>query len=65
LDRIDEYKRMAQRGRQLVSVMFDPGRCSHEVLSIYRHILLGQPRPESFDSEQFLHSDKQVFAASM
>lgn len=65
LDRIDEYKRMAQRGRLLVSVMFDPERCSHEVLAIYRHILFGQPRPESFDSEQFLHADKQFFAASM
>jgi glycosyltransferase involved in cell wall biosynthesis len=65
LDRIDEYKRMARRGRQLVSVMFDPERCSHEVLSIYRHILLSEPRPESFDPGQFLDSDEQVFAASM
>jgi glycosyltransferase involved in cell wall biosynthesis len=65
LDRIDEYKRMAQRGRQLVSVMFDPERCSQEILSIYRHILLSEPRPESFDPKQFLHSDQQVLTASM
>jgi glycosyltransferase involved in cell wall biosynthesis len=65
LNRMDDYKRMAQRGRQLVSVMFDPERCSHEVLSIYRHILLNEPRPESFDPEQFLQSDEQVLAASM
>jgi glycosyltransferase involved in cell wall biosynthesis len=65
LDRTDEYKRMAQRGRQLVSAMFDPERCSHEVLSIYRHVLLNEPRPKSFDPEQFLQSGEQVLAASM
>jgi len=65
LDRIDEYKRMAQRGQELVSVMFDPERCSHEVLSIYRHILRSEPRPESFDPGQFLDAHKPVFAASM
>jgi glycosyltransferase involved in cell wall biosynthesis len=65
LDRIDEYKQMAQRGRQLVSVMFDPERCSQEVLSIYRHILRREPRPESFHPEQFLHSGEQVLTASM
>jgi len=65
LYRLDEHKRMAQRGRQLVSVMFDPERCSHEVLSIYRHILLNEPRPETFDPERFWCSDEQMLAASM
>jgi glycosyltransferase involved in cell wall biosynthesis len=65
LDRVDEYRRMAEHGRQLVSVMFDAARCSGEVLSIYRHILLGEKRPDNFDHEQFLYSDQQVLAASM
>jgi glycosyltransferase involved in cell wall biosynthesis len=65
LDSLDEYKRMALCGRHLVSVMFDPERCSNEVLSIYRHILLNEPRPDSFNSKQFLHSDERAFAASM
>jgi glycosyltransferase involved in cell wall biosynthesis len=65
LYRLDEHKRMAQRGRQLVSVMFDPERCTQEVLSIYRHILLDEPRPEDFAPEQFWCSDQQMLAASM
>jgi len=65
MDRVDEYRRMAEHGRQLVSVMFDAARCSGEVLSIYRHILLGEKRPDNFDHEQFLYSDQQVLAASM
>jgi glycosyltransferase involved in cell wall biosynthesis len=65
LDRIDEYKRMAERGRQLVSVMFDPERCTQEVLAIYRHILLNDARPESFDHANFLYSNEHLLAASM
>jgi glycosyltransferase involved in cell wall biosynthesis len=59
LDRLDHHKRMARRGRQLVTMMFDPKRCSQEVLSIYRHILFGEMRPERFES------DKQNLATSI
>jgi glycosyltransferase involved in cell wall biosynthesis len=65
LDRIDEYRLMAQRGRRLVWTMFDPKRCSDEVLSIYRHILKNESHSESFDSEQFLRMDGQTVAASV
>ena len=51
-----EHKRMAERGRQLVSVMFDPVRCAREVLSIYHHILLGHPRLAEFDARHFLEN---------
>ena len=51
----NEHRRMAERGRQLVAVMFDPARCAHEILSIYRHILRGAPRPAEFDALHFLN----------
>jgi glycosyltransferase involved in cell wall biosynthesis len=60
LDHGDKFRRMAQQGTQLVKVMFDPARCGDEVLSIYRHLLFGEPRPEAFDSEQFLRPQSQV-----
>jgi glycosyltransferase involved in cell wall biosynthesis len=56
LNHSDEHKSMAQRGRQLAAVMFDPERCAKEILSIYGHILQGRPRPEEFDSEAFVDS---------
>jgi glycosyltransferase involved in cell wall biosynthesis len=56
LDHSDEFKRMAESGRQLANAMFDPERCSAEVLSIYRHLLFGEPRPGAFESGQFLAS---------
>jgi glycosyltransferase involved in cell wall biosynthesis len=51
-----EHKRMAECGRQLVSAMFDPARCAREVLSIYRHLLFGDPRPAEFDARAFLEN---------
>lgn len=51
-----ESRQMARHGRQLANVMFDPARCSAEVLSIYRHILFNEPRPQAFDSPRFLAS---------
>jgi glycosyltransferase involved in cell wall biosynthesis len=65
LDHIDEYKGMAQRGRHLVSSMFDPERCSHEVLSIYRHILLNETAPDSFDSRRFLDTGPELTTEPM
>lgn len=56
MDRVDLYRQLAARGKQLTSVMFDPKRCGNEVLSIYRHILYGELRPPDFDSRQFLSS---------
>ncbi len=56
IDRREVYKQLADRGRQLVSVMFDPRRCGEEILQIYRHILYGEPRPEEFDPRAFLRS---------
>lgn len=52
----DEYKRMAKRGHELVSLMFDPARCAGEVFSIYRHILFGDPRPTEFNARHFLEN---------
>lgn len=55
-DRYDDSRRMAARGMHLANVMFDPERCNHEVLSIYRHLLFNQPRPKDFSSTEFLSS---------
>ncbi|MGA2099249.1 MAG: glycosyltransferase [Candidatus Acidiferrum sp.] len=55
-DNYNEFRQMAKQGLQLANTMFDPGRCSAEVLSIYRHVLFGEPRPAAFNSEQFLVS---------
>jgi glycosyltransferase involved in cell wall biosynthesis len=63
LDHVGEYKLLAQRGRLLTSTMFSPERCSKEVLSIYRHILLNQARPESFDPDRFLRMEQQSVTA--
>lgn len=56
----DEFRQMARRGAQLSNVMFDPARCGKEVLSIYRHVLFNTPRPDVFNSEQFLLSHQQL-----
>ena len=53
LDNDDQHKRMADLGRELVSVMFDAERCANEVSSIYRHILFGEARPPEFQSQHF------------
>jgi glycosyltransferase involved in cell wall biosynthesis len=55
-DRYEQYQRTADRGRRLTAVMFDAERCGKEILSVYRHILLSEPRPEEFDSESFVNS---------
>ena len=57
-DHYDEFQQMAESGRQLANVMFDPERCSTEVLSIYRHLLFEEPRPDTFHSGQFLISNQ-------
>ncbi len=49
-----EYSAMAARGRELVSAMFDPQRCTAEILAIYRHILYSEKRPDNFDPQTFL-----------
>jgi glycosyltransferase involved in cell wall biosynthesis len=59
-DHINEFQQMAASGRELANVMFDPARCGDEVLSIYRHLLFDEPRPEAFNSEQFLTSDQDL-----
>jgi glycosyltransferase involved in cell wall biosynthesis len=61
----EEYQRMALRGRELISVAFDPKRCADEVLQIYRHILGNEPRPNEFSTERFLGVQKapQAMAA--
>ena len=41
----DELRSMALRGRELISVAFDPKRCADEIMRIYRHILSHEPRP--------------------
>ena len=44
----------ADRGRALVRTMFDAARTAREVHGVYRHLLEGAPRPESFDAREFL-----------
>jgi glycosyltransferase involved in cell wall biosynthesis len=53
------YKGMAESGRELVSVMFDPVRCAREILAIYRHILYGATRPDEFSPKDFLQFHQQ------
>jgi glycosyltransferase involved in cell wall biosynthesis len=54
------YKGMAQLGRKLISVMFDPHRCASDVFAIYRHLILGNQRPAEFDSYHFLNDLKEA-----
>lgn len=54
MDNLQDYKRMAKRGRELVSSMFDPRRCAAEIFSIYQHILSGGVRPTEFDAKYFV-----------
>lgn len=49
----EHWRKLSTRGRRLVERMFDVNRTSGEVLSIYKHIATGTPRPEPFDSERF------------
>ncbi len=48
------WRRLAANGRCLVEQMFDIDRTAGEVLSIYKHIATGSPRPEPFDGELFI-----------
>jgi glycosyltransferase involved in cell wall biosynthesis len=56
----ERYKRMAQLGRKLVSVMFDPQRCAAEIHSIYQHVLFGHKPPAEFDAQQFLNESRMA-----
>jgi glycosyltransferase involved in cell wall biosynthesis len=56
LDHYDEFRGMANQGRQLANVMFDSERCSSEILAIYRHLLFNDSRPPAFDSKHFMAS---------
>jgi glycosyltransferase involved in cell wall biosynthesis len=58
LDHYDEFRRVAEQGRQLANVMFDSERCSNEILAIYRHLLFNESRPPAFDSRNFLVSSQ-------
>jgi len=58
LDHYDDFRRMANQGRKLASVMFDSERCSNEILAIYRHLLFNESRPPAFDSRHFLASSQ-------
>jgi glycosyltransferase involved in cell wall biosynthesis len=58
LHNYSEHKRMAHRGRELVSAMFDAGRCSNEVSSIYRHILSSEARPPEFCPRSFMQKQE-------
>ena len=53
LDHYTEFRLMADLGRELVSVMFNAERCTNEVSSIYRHILLGEARSPEFQPQHF------------
>ncbi len=56
MDNNELYRRLANRGKALVSVMFNQRRCAAEIHGIYRHILYGDPRPEEFDPKAYLDS---------
>lgn len=45
-----KYHILAERGRHLATKMFDPVRCTKEILAIYHHILDAQPRPEELST---------------
>lgn len=49
-----KYHILAERGRHLVTQMFDPVRCTKEILAIYQHILDAQPRPEELSTLKVL-----------
>ena len=46
----------ADRGRELVSTMFDIRRTAREVMAVYRHLLEDGPRPAAFDSRAYAAS---------
>ena len=60
LDHCEEHQCMADRGRRLCAQMFDAERCGREVVSVYRHILDGEPQSEEFDSVSFV--DRLAFS---
>ncbi len=62
LANLEHSRELASRGKRLVERMFDIERTAGEVLSIYRHITTGSPRPEAFDSERFLGKASELAA---
>ncbi|MCB9093688.1 MAG: glycosyltransferase family 4 protein [Halobacteriovoraceae bacterium] len=53
----DFYKKCAQKGRELASIMFDINRTASEVFEIYQHILdKSKTAPQVFDPQKFLKS---------
>lgn len=60
LDQHDKHRRMAHLGRRLASAMFDPARCANEIVSVYRHILFGEPRPADFHPEHFMQQQEAL-----
>jgi glycosyltransferase involved in cell wall biosynthesis len=59
LDHPVEFRRMAMKGMQLAKAMFDPERCSNEVLATYRHLLFQESKPNAFNSRDFLISSER------
>ncbi len=52
---LPKYRSMAEQGRRLVTHMFDVKRTAAEIAAIYEHRLAPSlPRPEMFDSRQYL-----------
>jgi glycosyltransferase involved in cell wall biosynthesis len=62
LEDIEHWRELAARGRCLVERMFDVDRTAEEVLTIYRCISAGSPRPESFDSRLFVTQAAELAA---
>jgi len=56
------WREVAVRGRRLVQRMFDVERTAREVLSVYKHLVTGSPRPEPFNSELFLTTAAETAA---
>ena len=51
---LPRFQRLAQNGRNLARIMFDPSRTAGEVYAIYRHLLNpSSRRPDEFASAEF------------
>ncbi len=50
LDNLSEARHRADRGRELVSIMFDVNRTGEEIANLYYHILCGSSLPEMLNS---------------
>jgi len=63
MSNVEHWRRRALVGQSLVKQMFDIRRTAVEVHSIYNTILHGEPRPEPFDSREFVSATSELVMA--